>query len=268
VAGGIGFSLDRQEKTLRIFELISLTDRPVRFLLSELIGKSISLWGTEYLEVDVSAYAPRMQLTLLELGFLPVAYIPAMVFHEVERLDGIRMVRIATPVDTEHMQLISACEPLANLILRSFVDREAIPKVVEARRTIALFRDMSEEQVRQIAGRCALRTFQKGDAIIREGEAGDSIFVVLDGKASIGTCAGNTEYGSVLPGESLGEMSLLTRSGHSATAVAKSEVHTAVLPHDELDRLIRARPDIGVIVYRNLAKGLGGKLIRTDRREG
>jgi hypothetical protein len=35
----------------------------------------------------VSAHAPRMQRTLIELGFLPVAYLPALVFHDVERLD-------------------------------------------------------------------------------------------------------------------------------------------------------------------------------------
>ena len=61
-------------------------------------------------------------------------------------------------------------------------------------------------------------------------------------------------------------MSLLTRTGHSATALAKSQMNTAVLPHDELIQLIHLRPDIGVIIYRNLATGLGRKLIRSDLR--
>lgn len=264
VVGGIGFALDQQERTLRVFELISLTDRPVRFLLSELIRTSFSLWGTEYLEVDVSAYSPRMQSTLLELGFLPVAYIPAMVFHEVERRDGIRMVRITVPPDRENMQLIPPCEAFAKLVLRSIIDRKAVPQVVEATPIISLFRGMSEEQVRQVAGRCTLRAFQVGDAILKEGDVGDDTFIVLKGQAAVSTAVGGTKVGRVLPGECLGEMSLLTRSGHSATALAETQMETVVLPHDELRRLIHLRPDIGVIIYRNLATGLGNKLIRID----
>ncbi|MCB1859177.1 MAG: GNAT family N-acetyltransferase [Gammaproteobacteria bacterium] len=265
VAGGIGFSVDPLERTLRIFELISLTDRPVRFLLSELVKMSASLWDIEYTEVDVSAYAPRMQRTLLELGFLPTAYIPAMVFHEVERRDGLRMARITTKAEAMPMDLIPECRGLARLVLRSFVDRQVIPKVAEAIPLISLFRGMNEEQVRQVAGRCTLRVFQARDIIIREGETGDSTFIILDGTASVTTSGGNREVGRILPGECLGEMSLLTSTGHSATVIATTQTDTAVLPHDELIRLIHLRPDIGVIIYRNLATGLGKKLIRIDR---
>ncbi len=94
VAGAIGFSIDDVEKTLRIFELISIDEQPIYFLLTELVRTAPERWQTEYIEVDVSAHAPQMQQTLLELGFHPVAYIPAMVFHEVERLDCIRMAKI------------------------------------------------------------------------------------------------------------------------------------------------------------------------------
>ncbi len=267
VVGGIGFSLDPLEKTLRIFELISLTDRPVRFLLSELIKMSASLWDIEYAEVDVSAYAPRMQRTLLELGFLPIAYIPAMVFHEVERRDGIRMARLSMKPNLEHMQLIPECEKLAKLVSRSFVDRQVIPKVAEAIPLISLFRGMNREQVRQVAGRCTLRVYQQGDTIIQEGNIGKNTYIVLEGEAFVTTSDRSIEVGRVLPGECLGEMSLLTSTGHSASAHARTQMDAAVLPHNELKRLIHLRPDIGVIIYRNLATGLGKKLIRMDRME-
>ena len=58
--------------------------------------------GVCCIEVDVSAYAPRMQRTLVELGFLPVAYLPALVFHEVERLDVVKMVRLLDPPEVSH----------------------------------------------------------------------------------------------------------------------------------------------------------------------
>ena len=86
VAGGIGYMIDEIEKAVRVFELISRNDAPIRFLVNALMEKCRGE-GIEYVEADVSAYAPRMQRTMLELGFLPVSYVPANVFHEVERLD-------------------------------------------------------------------------------------------------------------------------------------------------------------------------------------
>ena len=47
-----------------------------------------------------------LQRNLLELNFLPAAYVPAMVFHEVERLDIVRMVRLTKLQDLGPLQLV------------------------------------------------------------------------------------------------------------------------------------------------------------------
>jgi CRP-like cAMP-binding protein len=58
-------------------------------------------------------------------------------------------------------------------------------------------------------------------------------------------------------------MAVLTSQPHSATAVALADTMTATLRAAEIDGLVRQRPDIGVVVFRNLARGLGGKLARS-----
>src|SRR5262249_48895512 len=97
IAGAVGFTADGVEGVARIFELITLHDHVIRFLLGEVERLCREKLGIGYAEVDVSAYAPRLQRTLLELGFLPAAYVPALVFHEVERLDVVKMVRLDSP---------------------------------------------------------------------------------------------------------------------------------------------------------------------------
>ena len=92
--GGIGYFVDNHEGAARILELVSADSAPVRFLLEEVVRRFEEKPEIDYVEVDVSAHATSMQRTLLELGFLPAAYIPAMSFHRVERIDGIRMVRL------------------------------------------------------------------------------------------------------------------------------------------------------------------------------
>ena len=79
----------------------------------------------------------------------------------------------------------------------------------------------------------------------------------------LSTAAGGS-VGMVTGGECLGEMALLTATPHSATATARTLVETAVLDRRSLAELIRLRPDIGVLIYKNLATGLGEKLKRAD----
>jgi len=263
IIGAIGFTLDQVENTVRIFEIITLNNRPIRFLLNALEQKCIEQWHIDYMEVDVSAHAPSMQRTLLELGYLPAAYIPALVFHEVERLDGIRMVRLLVTPDLGDIQLAPECEPIVDLVMRHFIRRQISPRIAEAIPKIALFTGLNSGQAKHLASRCNLQTYGAGETIFSEGNADDTIYLLLNGEIEI--CSGESAkcIGGVGVGECLGEMSLLTQRPHSATIRAKTQVEMALLGHQEVTELVRLRPDIGVVLYRNLAEGLGHKLKRT-----
>lgn len=264
IAGAIGFTLDPVEKVVRIFELISLHDEAIRFLLSELERLCRTLWGIAYMEVDVSAYAPRMQRTLIELNFLPAAYVPALVFHEVERLDVVKMVRLLVPPMVSSETFTPRARALADVVLRQFQSRSILPRIAEAVHGLALFRGLNAEQVNRLAGVCSMSTFEPGDMIFREGQAGDDMHLVLEGEVSIGMNGTPLPVGVVHKGECLGEMALLTAAAHSATATARTRVELAVLRHQDLVELVRLRPDIGLPIYKNLAMGMGEKLKRLD----
>jgi GNAT superfamily N-acetyltransferase len=262
VVGAVGFILG-PEKAVRVFELIALHDRVIRPLLAGLERLCREGWGVHYAEVDVSAHAPRMQRTLAELGFLPVAYLPALVFQEVERLDAMKMARLFIPpaVDTEPLTPKAAA--LAHVVLRPFRSRDVLPRIARAVQELPLFRGLSAEQVTRLAGACTVSTFEPGAVIFREGEAGGEMHVVLQGEVAIGVAGSTSPVGTVRCGECLGELSLLNAAPHSATAAAHTRVETAVLGHQDLAELVRLRPDIGLHLYRNLAAGLGEKLKRS-----
>jgi len=69
-------------------------------------------------------------------------------------------------------------------------------------------------------------------------------------------------------GEALGEVSLLLGERHTAGAHAIGSVSVASLDEEGLRMLTRQQPDIAVVLYRNLAQGLGHKLRRADLRIG
>jgi GNAT superfamily N-acetyltransferase len=263
IAGAVGFTLDPLDKAVRIFELIALHDEVIRFLLGDLERACRERWDC-LIEIDVSAHAPRMQRTLIELGFLPVAYLPALVFHEVERLDVVKLVRLLSPPQVRTDGLTPSCKAMAELVLRLFRNRTVLPRIAKAVHDLPLFTGLSAEQVDRLAGVCGVATFEPGEAVFREGEAGGQIHVVLQGEVAISVAGSAAPVGTVRGGECLGEMSLLTAAAHSATATARTRVETAVLGHRDLAELIRLRPDIGLHLYRNLAAGMGEKLKRLD----
>jgi GNAT superfamily N-acetyltransferase len=267
IAGAVGFTVDLHDKAVRIFELISLHDEVIRFLLTNLERAcSCKLGGpAELVEIDVSAYAPRMQRTLLELGFLPVAYIPAFAFDEVERLDVVKMFRLPAPPEVNIEALAPRYRTLADLVLRRFrTPRGVLPRIAAAVHHLPLFAGLISEQVTRLAGVCGTACFDPGKTIFREGEPDYRMHVVLQGEVEISVARSSTFVGVVRDGECLGELSLLTGAPHSATATARTYVETAVLEHADLGELIRLRPDIGLHIYRNLAIGTCEKLKHMD----
>jgi len=259
IVGAVGFTVDRVERTLRIFELISQDDRPVVFLLCELERSCGRRWEVDYIEADVSAFAPHMQRTLLELGYLPTAYVPAMVFHQVERLDGIRMVRLLVPPQAEDLKYTPEARPVVELVQQGFMQQRVVPGVSEALPKLALFTGLDQRQAQHLACRCTLASFSPGQELFSRRQPGDAMYLILEGEVLVaGGAAG--EQRTAGPGECLGEISMLRQTPHSVTATARTRVAAAVLSHTEVEKIARLRPDIGVVIYRNLAVGLGGKL--------
>ena len=264
LVGAIGFTLDSTEHSVRIFELVTLTDQAIRFLLAEVERKCREEWGIEYIEIDVSAHAPRMQRTMLELNFLPAGYIPSMVFHEVERLDIIRMVRLIRLQDLGPLHLTPAMQEIADVVMSGFYSRSVLPRIAEAVSELPLFQGLNQEQVDRLAGACTVMNFGAGERVFGESENADRMYILLEGRLNVTYGTPGVRVGEVERGETVGEMSLLSSSTHSATATADIKTETAVLSHQDLGALVRRRPDIGVIIYRNLGLGLGKKLLRSD----
>jgi GNAT superfamily N-acetyltransferase/mannose-6-phosphate isomerase-like protein (cupin superfamily) len=263
VIGGVGYLLDEHEGGARVFELITLEDEAVPFLLRRLLARLDDTPGMDYVEIDVSAYAPRMQRTLLDLGFSPAAYMPALAFHEVERLDVMRMVKLFIPLE-EEAEFVSPTKEVAELVMASFRRAEVEPQVTEVLDRIELFEGLEDPDVLEIASLFSVADMPAGTEIFKAGDPSDEMWIVLSGEVRI-EVPGTGRIGRVGAGECLGETALLTRTAHTAEAVAETPIQVAVVRGDALEALVRRRPSTGVVLYRNLASGLGSKLRRTGR---
>src|SRR5690606_25541760 len=109
------------------------------FLLKELDNWAQRIYGAEYLEITVSAYWPDIQRTLSNLGFVPVAYCPSFVFHEVERLDTIKMAKLYVPLDIDHVALTTASREIYEVVRAGFEEKRLGISVNETTRQMAIF---------------------------------------------------------------------------------------------------------------------------------
>lgn len=264
LVGGLGFHINESDNSARLLELVSADESPIRALLAEVTRLCCEDEGVDYIEADISAYSARMQRTLLELGYLPAAYIPSMAFHRVERLDAVRMVRLLAPLETDKLQLHDTSTGVAEIVIRQFRQREVSPQLLALVGEVAIFRGLNETQTMQLAAICTPGTYGPGEKLIEQGAPAGRALVILSGSVSVSM--DGKRVGSIGPGESLGELSLLRDGPHSATATAEEQTEVAILEQDPLQKLVRRRPDIGLVLYRNLATQLGEKLLRADQK--
>jgi len=102
-------------------------------------------------------------------------------------------------------------------------------------------------------------TLEKGDVIFAEGEPGDRLFVVIDGKIKLGHASsdGRESLLAVLgPGEMFGELSLFDPGARTATATALTDSTVAGLGRPALRPWLTGRPEVAETLLTALAQRL------------
>ena len=105
-------------------------------------------------------------------------------------------------------------------------------------------------------------TFEPGTVIIREGEIGDSIFVIGSGSAdALLSVGGEPEVllATMQRGETFGEMGVFERRPRSATVRARERCVVLKISGEALHRLADAHPEIGFRLLLQVAERLRGK---------
>jgi CRP/FNR family transcriptional regulator, cyclic AMP receptor protein len=131
----------------------------------------------------------------------------------------------------------------------------------DALRQTPLFSGLDDEAAAALRASMATSRFRRGDVVFREGDSGDRLFVIVDGKVKLGRSSsdGRENLLAILgPGQMFGELSLFDPGPRSATVTAVTDVSFETLSHDELVRWLTGRPDV--------ARGLLGQLAARLRK--
>jgi CRP/FNR family transcriptional regulator, cyclic AMP receptor protein len=132
-------------------------------------------------------------------------------------------------------------------------------RVAELLRGVSLFSELSEVELDKIARVAVPRSYPGGSVILREGDPGDTCYVLRSGRARVvrqhadGRAITLTNLG---PGEIFGELAMFGGEVRSATVEAIDDVQAIAILAGDLKRLLNEHPEIAVKLLGALAERL------------
>jgi CRP/FNR family cyclic AMP-dependent transcriptional regulator len=142
---------------------------------------------------------------------------------------------------------------------------------------VYLLKDISPQQLARFASACAIVECKASDTIIREGDTGDEMYILLDGTVEISrklTLLASQEYDELsktlvmLTAKErpfFGEMGLLGQNERTASVVARTECKLVTIKQADFEELCREDPQMGVAILRLIALTAGERLLKTNK---
>jgi len=127
---------------------------------------------------------------------------------------------------------------------------------------IPLFADFSKKHLHRLAAETDELTFAPGASVVKEGDLGETLFVVLEGEGKV--VRGGRKVGDVLPGDFFGELSAIDGGPRSASVIAVTELSVLRLFRRTLMSLIEDEPQVSM----KLLDGIVRRFRQIERRRG
>ncbi|HEY9898888.1 MAG TPA: DUF2225 domain-containing protein [Pantanalinema sp.] len=109
-------------------------------------------------------------------------------------------------------------------------------------KAVPLLQSLAADELALLSALTRNRTFVPGKTICREGDPGDSMFIVMRGSARVSV--GDQPVAMLKPGQVFGEMSLLSGQPRSATVVAEESAELLEIDRVAFKTLFKANPTI------------------------
>ncbi|MGZ6125474.1 MAG: cyclic nucleotide-binding domain-containing protein, partial [Myxococcales bacterium] len=115
---------------------------------------------------------------------------------------------------------------------------------------------LSAEARRVLAERTRFLDYGPGQAIVRQGESGETLYLVARGEVSVRVQieGGEREVARLGRGALFGEMSVLTGEPRTATVVALGDASLLSVDRDAFDRILSAEPDLAERLAETIAR--------------
>lgn len=151
------------------------------------------------------------------------------------------------------------------------IEAEQLEKLAK----IEIFSDLSIDSnedkriLSEMANLLSVKSFKKGEMIIREGEMGDTLYILASGSVQVlRNTIGNERYAVVNLNAAqnvfFGEVALIDSDKRSASVLALEDCKTWVLSGADYEKICEKEPRFGYLVTFRIAKRLASTLRNTN----
>jgi serine/threonine protein phosphatase PrpC/CRP-like cAMP-binding protein len=145
------------------------------------------------------------------------------------------------------------------------VDRNRTTEInlkLDTLKDISIFKHLDMGELCKVLNVARAQQIEKNEVVLREGEPGESLFAILEGKFVV------TRSGQPIcwleAGSHFGEMALFNNRPRSATITALQKARTLVIERPRFNELIRKEPQLGVKLLWAFAQVLSLRLDETS----
>lgn len=142
-----------------------------------------------------------------------------------------------------------------------------MPVVTDLLRNAAIFRDLDDGELARIAEVCREQSFEPGEYIFREGEAGNRLYLIVEGEVRISRQvpgSGEEALAVLKPGAMFGEMSVFDRSERSTDAISNGGTKVVTISRPDFELLLDFNRELAYRVLWSVVRMLSARLRQTN----
>ncbi len=139
--------------------------------------------------------------------------------------------------------------PVRTLVLsqeRRVEESEVQREIIAELRNVDFLRELSDDEMRILAGAVRVHQFGAGEALVREGETGDALYIIRRGVVDVtakGADGHPIHLNELTRPAFFGEMALMTGEARNATIRARTDVEVLEMTRNGFTELFKSHPD-------------------------
>jgi CRP/FNR family transcriptional regulator, cyclic AMP receptor protein len=263
---GLAYVFDEVDRCVRLVDSFSRDDVSMGALFNHITKTSQPQLNAVYVEADVLMTAPRLLKAAEQLGFVPIAYLPAIYTKEGAHADVVKMIKLNMVYSNDGAAFTSQAKGVASIIDNNFQDQKVGVAIINLLRALPFFEGLGDGELRKIARLFTQKLFRPGERVFSKGDVSHEAYVVMRGQIDIILEDGGKPVASLTNGQILGEMAFLDTSPRIGSAVANQASIVLVIQRSAFNDLAQHEPHLGMVVMRNIAMELTNRLRKAQKK--
>jgi CRP/FNR family transcriptional regulator len=264
VVAGLAYLVDDHDRCVRLVDCFGSDDLSMGTLFHHAVKMAQDQFNAVYLEADILMTAPRLLKTAEQLGFVPVAYLPAFYCNPDGHTDVVKVVKLNMAYSLEDAELSPGARAIAQIVDQNFQDQKIGVAVINLLRGLPVFDGLGDGELRKVARLFTQKLYHPGERIFVKDGSGNEAYVVMRGQVDISFDEKALPIATVNSGQIFGELAFLDGSPRAAYAVASQASILLVIQRPAFLDLVQREPRLGMVVLRNIALELSSRLRRTN----